>query len=102
MVSFTDWLPNHMLVIHVLLLFAVLNPLVIPFGFLYFCVEAAVVKNQVGFATCLPRLVLDRFHLQLLHVYAKNYEGDGRVILIRLVRYSLDGNHPFSIFNTLY
>lgn len=34
-----DWLPNHLLVIHILLLFAVLNPLVVPFGFLYFCVE---------------------------------------------------------------
>jgi hypothetical protein len=29
--------------------------------------------------------------LQLIHVYAKNYEGNGRLILIRLVRYSLDG-----------
>lgn len=36
-----------MLVVHILLLFAILNPLVIPFGLLYFCVEAAVVKNQV-------------------------------------------------------
>lgn len=34
-----DWLPNHLLIIHILLLFAVLNPLVIPFGLLYFCVE---------------------------------------------------------------
>jgi hypothetical protein len=25
-------------------------------------------------------------------VYAKNHEGNGRVILIRIVRYSLDGN----------
>lgn len=36
-----------MLVVHIMLLFALLNPLVIPFGLLYFCVEAAVVKNQV-------------------------------------------------------
>lgn len=28
---------------------------------------------------------------QLLHVYAKNYEGNGQNLLIRLVRYSLDG-----------
>jgi len=34
-----DWLPNHLLVIHVLLLFALLNPLVIPFGLIYFSVE---------------------------------------------------------------
>lgn len=28
---------------------------------------------------------------QLLHVYAKNYEGNGNMILIRLGRYTLDG-----------
>ncbi|KAL4246638.1 CSC1 family protein [Abortiporus biennis] len=67
------WLPNHLLVIHVCLVFAVLNPLVIPFGWLYFCVEATVIKNQ------------------LLHVYAKNYELNGQHLLIRLIRYSLDG-----------
>src|ERR1700729_3109972 len=50
----TDWLPNHMLVVHVLLLFAILNPLVIPFGFIYFCVEAAVVRNQVSTSHCSP------------------------------------------------
>jgi hypothetical protein len=27
----------------------------------------------------------------LLHVYAKNYEGNGHHLLIRMVRYSLDG-----------
>ncbi|GBE85039.1 DUF221-domain-containing protein [Sparassis crispa] len=67
------WLPNHVLVVHVLLVFAVLNPLVLPFGLVYFGVEAIIVKNQ------------------LLHVYAKTYEGNGRLILIRVVRYSLDG-----------
>ncbi|CAL1712846.1 unnamed protein product [Somion occarium] len=67
------WLPNHLLVIHVLLVFSVLNPLVIPFGFFYFCVETTVIRNQ------------------LLHVYARNYELNGRFILIRLIRYSLDG-----------
>jgi hypothetical protein len=35
-----DWLPNHLLVIHVLILFSVLNPLVIPFSLMYFFVEA--------------------------------------------------------------
>lgn len=34
-----DWLPVHLLVIHVILLFAVLNPLILPFGLLYFTVE---------------------------------------------------------------
>ncbi|KAI0714066.1 hypothetical protein C8T65DRAFT_738952 [Cerioporus squamosus] len=67
------WLPNHVLVMHVLLVFALLNPLVIPFALVYFTVERTVIKNQ------------------LLHVYAKNYEGNGQVLLIRMVRYSLDG-----------
>ncbi|KAH9969775.1 hypothetical protein BC827DRAFT_1162697 [Russula dissimulans] len=67
------WLPNHLLVIHVFFVFAVLNPLVIPFGLVYFAIEQTVVKNQ------------------FLHVYAKNYEENGQTILIRIVRYSLDG-----------
>ncbi|KAL1736526.1 hypothetical protein EV714DRAFT_198114 [Schizophyllum commune] len=67
------WLPNHLLVIHVLVLFAVLNPFVLPFGAIYFFVQCGVIKNQ------------------LLHVYAKNYEANGQVLLIRMVRYSLDG-----------
>ncbi|KAF5338898.1 hypothetical protein D9611_008815 [Ephemerocybe angulata] len=66
-------LPNHLLVIHVLLVFAVLNPFVLPFGTLYFFVQSGVIKNQ------------------LIHVYAKNYEGNGKTLLIRMVRYSLDG-----------
>ncbi|KAF8957250.1 hypothetical protein BDZ97DRAFT_1707127 [Flammula alnicola] len=71
--NFYYWLPNHTLVIHVLLLFSVLNPVVLPFGTLYFFIQSGVVKNQ------------------LIHVYAKNYEGDGRVLIIRIVRYTLDG-----------
>ncbi|KAJ3506561.1 hypothetical protein NLJ89_g6803 [Agrocybe chaxingu] len=71
--NFYYWLPNHTLVIHVLLLFSIFNPFVLPFGTLYFFIQTGVVKNQ------------------LLHVYAKNYESDGRVLLIRFVRYSLDG-----------
>ncbi|KAI6114009.1 hypothetical protein F5141DRAFT_1195070 [Pisolithus sp. B1] len=67
------WLPNHLLIIHVCLLFAILNPLVVPFGLIYFTVETVVVKNQ------------------FLHVYAKNYECNGQILLIRMVRYSLDG-----------
>ncbi|KAG1751153.1 hypothetical protein EDB19DRAFT_1675660 [Suillus lakei] len=75
--NFYYWLPNHLLVIHVLLLFALLNPLVIPFGLIYFSVETAVVKNQ------------------LLHVYAKNYECNGQILLIRILRYSLDAQFVF-------
>ncbi|KXN88289.1 hypothetical protein AN958_07748 [Leucoagaricus sp. SymC.cos] len=71
--NFYYWLPNHVLVVHVLLLFSVLNPFVLPFGALYFFVQCGVVKNQ------------------LIHVYAKQYEGNGQLLLIRIVRYSLDG-----------
>ncbi|KAJ7366938.1 hypothetical protein DFH08DRAFT_835992 [Mycena albidolilacea] len=71
--NFYYWLPTHLLVVHVLMLFMVLNPFVIPFGAIYFFVEAGVVKNQ------------------LIHVYAKNYELNGQVMLVRIARYSLDG-----------
>ncbi|KAG7088362.1 hypothetical protein E1B28_012366 [Marasmius oreades] len=71
--NFYYWLPTHLLVIHVLLLFSVLNPFVLPFGCIYFFVETGVVKNQ------------------LIHVYAKHYEGNGQLLLIRMIRYSLDG-----------
>ncbi|KAL4081093.1 hypothetical protein J3A83DRAFT_4204650 [Scleroderma citrinum] len=71
--DFFYWLPNHLLIIHICLLFAILNPLVIPFALIYFAVETVVVKNQ------------------LLHLYAKNYECNGQILLIRIVRYSLDG-----------
>ncbi|RXW24412.1 hypothetical protein EST38_g1408 [Candolleomyces aberdarensis] len=67
------WLPNHLLVIHVLLMFSALNPFVLPFGTLYFFVQSGVIKNQ------------------FIHVYAKHYEGNGQTLLIRMVRYSLDG-----------
>jgi hypothetical protein len=36
----TDWLPAHILVVHVLLLFSLLNPLVIPFATFYFFIES--------------------------------------------------------------
>ncbi|KAF9649393.1 hypothetical protein BDM02DRAFT_3166745 [Thelephora ganbajun] len=67
------WLPNHILVIYITLLFSTLNPLVIPFGLFYFSISATIVKNS------------------LLHVYAKHYEGNGQMLLIRIVRYTLDG-----------
>ena len=35
---------------------------------------------------------------QLLHVYAKNYEGNGKFLLIRMTRYSLDGEFLHVLF----
>ena len=33
----------------------------------------------------------DAYYSKLIHVYAKNYEANGQTLLIRIVRYSLDG-----------
>src|SRR6266436_10295141 len=52
-------------------------------------------------AIILSQLATDRV-LQLIHVYAKNYEGNGRLILIRLVRYSLDGECVSWLYESLY
>ena len=40
-VPYVDWLPNHILIIFILLLFSVLNPLAIPFGLLYFSISTS-------------------------------------------------------------
>ncbi|KAF8634132.1 hypothetical protein AX15_001064 [Amanita polypyramis BW_CC] len=69
------WIPNHLLALHVLLLFSILNPFVLPFGALYFSIQTGIIKNQ------------------FIHVYAKKYEGNGKLILVRVIRYSFDGKH---------
>ncbi|KAG8980348.1 hypothetical protein FRC05_005979 [Tulasnella sp. 425] len=71
--NFYYWLPNHLIVLFVVFCFSILNPLVIPFAFIYFSVASVVFKHQ------------------FLHVYSKAYELNASVILIRWVRYSLDG-----------
>ncbi|KAK7048413.1 CBM1 domain-containing protein [Favolaschia claudopus] len=88
--NFYYWLPTHLLVIHVLMLFMILNPFVIPFGAIYFFIEAGVVKNQVSCRYEYFFMFL-RSMIQLIHVYAKNYELNGQVIMVRIARYSLDG-----------
>jgi hypothetical protein len=42
-----------------------------------------------------------RFRAQLIHVYAKNYEGNGQTMLIRIVRYSLDGQSRSFVLSSL-
>ena len=102
-----------MLIVILLLVFAILNPLLTPFVLIYFSVEfgesnsisddckilltrivhyKVVIRNQVSRAKLFV-FVFEMFTklLQLIHVYAKNYEGNGAHILIRLMRYSLDG-----------
>ncbi|KAG8682198.1 hypothetical protein FRC08_015129, partial [Ceratobasidium sp. 394] len=73
-IDYHYWTPNHLLAMHIVMIFAVLNPLVIPFALIYYSVANVVFRNQ------------------LLHVYARRfYEGNGKVITVRVLRYSLDG-----------
>ncbi|GAA5927178.1 hypothetical protein JCM10213_005601 [Rhodosporidiobolus nylandii] len=71
--GFQSWVPNHLFVVSICLIFAVLNPLVVAFGFIYFCLAVIVFKQQFG------------------HVYwRRHFEGGGRVVFRRIFRYSLD------------
>ncbi|GAA6026880.1 hypothetical protein JCM8097_005929 [Rhodosporidiobolus ruineniae] len=68
-----SWVPNHLFIIALMLVFAVLNPLVIAFGFLYFVLSVLVMKQQFS------------------HVYyRRQFEGGGRIVFRRVFRYSLD------------
>ncbi|BGP38092.1 hypothetical protein JCM10450v2_002023 [Rhodotorula kratochvilovae] len=67
------WLPNHLFVIAISLVFAVLNPLVLAFAWLYFAFSVIVLKSQFA------------------HVYyRRNFELGGRLWYRRILRYSLD------------
>ncbi|GAA6048909.1 hypothetical protein JCM3770_007114 [Rhodotorula araucariae] len=67
------WLPNHLFVIAISLVFAVLNPLVLAFAWLYFAFSVIVLKSQFA------------------HVYyRRNFELGGRLWFRRILRYSLD------------
>ncbi|KAG8795432.1 hypothetical protein FRC12_014595 [Ceratobasidium sp. 428] len=82
-IDYHYWTPNHLLAMHIVMIFAVLNPLVIPLALIYYSVANV-----------------------LLHVYARRYyEGNGKMITIRVLRYSMDGlaiSHVvFMAFNLL-
>ncbi|GAA5890334.1 hypothetical protein JCM6882_008798 [Rhodosporidiobolus microsporus] len=71
--GFQSWVPNHLFVTSICLLFAVLNPLVIAFGWIYFCIAVIVFKQQFA------------------HVYyRRHFENGGRLVYRRVFRYSLD------------
>ncbi|GAA5970112.1 hypothetical protein JCM11641_000274 [Rhodosporidiobolus odoratus] len=71
--GFQSWIPNHLFIVSICLIFAVLNPLVIAFGFIYFTLAVLVFKQQFA------------------HVYyRRHFEGGGRVVFRRVFRYSLD------------
>ncbi|ELU44234.1 hypothetical protein AG1IA_01737 [Rhizoctonia solani AG-1 IA] len=42
-IDYHYWTPNHLLGMHILMIFAVLNPLVIPFGLIYYSVANVIV-----------------------------------------------------------
>ncbi|GJN88429.1 hypothetical protein Rhopal_001395-T1 [Rhodotorula paludigena] len=68
-----SWLPNHLFVTSISIVFAVLQPLVVAFSFIYFCLQVIVFKAQFA------------------HVYfRRNFEGGGRLWYRRIFRYSLD------------
>ncbi|KAH7104750.1 hypothetical protein BKA62DRAFT_819926 [Auriculariales sp. MPI-PUGE-AT-0066] len=73
-IDYHYWLPNHLVALHIIFIFSILNPLVIPLALIYFAVAFVVFKNQ------------------FLHVYARRlYEGNGKMLAIRILRYSCDG-----------
>jgi hypothetical protein len=67
-------IPIHTFCLFIACLFAVLNPLVIPFGTLYFFVAYGILRNQ------------------FIHVYQHQYDTKGKRPTIRFVRYTLDGH----------
>ncbi|KDQ11413.1 hypothetical protein BOTBODRAFT_135721 [Botryobasidium botryosum FD-172 SS1] len=67
------WLPNHLVVLIIAIVFTILNPLVIPFALIYFSAALVVFKNQ------------------FIHVYRKLFESHGVYLVIRIIRYSCDG-----------
>ncbi|UZJ54928.1 hypothetical protein CBS101457_004248 [Exobasidium rhododendri] len=68
------WLPFHVLILSIVFLFALLNPLIIPFGLVYLVVAFVVFKKNFAFT------YFRRFN-----------EKEGVVYYIRLFRFSLDG-----------
>jgi hypothetical protein len=42
-----DWKPVHIVSLGIVVLFAILNPLVIPFGLVYFAIAYPVFKSQI-------------------------------------------------------
>lgn len=68
------WLPFHTLIATIVFIFAILNPLVIPFALVYIFVAMIVFKKNFAY------------------VYFRRFnEKDGVVYFTRLLRFSLDG-----------
>lgn len=68
------WLPFHILIVTIVFIFAILNPLILPFALVYLFVAMIVFKKN------------------LAYVYFRRFnEKDGVVYFTRLLRFSLDG-----------
>jgi hypothetical protein len=77
----------------------VLNPLVIPFGLIYFCAAYRTFQTNFFRRPCITDIVSSSFLTpaavfknQLLHVYQHQYETQGTRVTIRFLRYTLDGH----------
>jgi len=68
------WLPFHVLILSIIFLFALLNPLVIPFALVYLTVALIVFKKNFAYT------YFRRFN-----------EKEGVIYFIRILRFSLDG-----------
>lgn len=68
------WLPFHILIMTIVFVFAILNPLIIPFGLLYLFIAMIVFKKNFAFI-----------------YYRRFNEKEGVIYFIRLFRFTLDG-----------
>ncbi|EJU03200.1 hypothetical protein DACRYDRAFT_99538 [Dacryopinax primogenitus] len=71
--DYSYWLPTHMLVLLIMHVFAILNPLVIPFCLIYLAFEFVIVKHQK------------------MQVFSRAFETNGFNINHRILRFSCDG-----------
>jgi sterol desaturase/sphingolipid hydroxylase (fatty acid hydroxylase superfamily) len=82
----------------IIIIFTILNPLVVPFALIYFSAangETLFVLKKV----CLRTSSVVHKN-QLMRVYSKWYDQNGTVLLVRILRYTLDG-FIFSEVSTL-
>ncbi|KAJ9478986.1 putative transmembrane protein [Pseudozyma hubeiensis] len=67
------WLPLHINIMAIVFIFALLNPLVIPFALVYLALALVIFKKNFAY-----------------HYYRRFNEMEGVVYFVRLLRYSLD------------
>ncbi|PWN50853.1 hypothetical protein IE53DRAFT_368546 [Violaceomyces palustris] len=67
------WLPLHILIMAIVMIFALLNPLVIPFALVYTSVALVVFKKNFAY-----------------HYYRRFNEKEGVIYFTRILRFSLD------------